>query len=287
MNDSMLDIRPASAVTGAEIHGADLTRPLSDAAYRQIRGALNTYGVIFFRNQKVTPADHVAFAERFGEILVTDFMNPVAGYPMITIIGKEPEQTRNIGGNWHTDHSFEDRPPLGSILVARELPAFGGDTLFASMYDAYDRLSEGLKRTLEGMRVVHSKRSAFDPKKLTAERQSGTAKEIAELETRAKKYEAVHPVCPVHPESGRKLLYVNPNYTSHFEGWTVEESAPLLAYLYQHATRPESTCRFHWEPGSIAFWDNRSSWHLALNDYHGMRRIMHRITLRGTGFAAN
>jgi taurine dioxygenase len=285
MSNSTIDIRPASAATGAEIHGVDLREPMTDRIYREIRNALNEYGVIFFRDQDLTPGQHVAFTERFGKILVTDFMNPVAGHPMITIIGKEPEQTRNIGGNWHTDHSFEERPPLGSVLVARELPSVGGDTMFASMYDAYDRLSEGLRQTLEGMRAVHSKRSAFDPKKLTAERQSGTAKEIAELEGRTKQYEAVHPVCPRHPESGRKLLYVNPNYTSHFDGWTVEESEPLLQYLYRHATRPESTCRFHWQPGSIAFWDNRSTWHLALNDYHGMRRIMHRITIDGAGFA--
>ena len=151
MSDNM-DIRPISATTGAEIHGIDLTRPLSDRAYREIRGALNSYGVIFFRDQEVTSAQHVAFAERFGDIYVTDFMNPVPGYPVITIVGKEPEQTRNVGGNWHTDHPFEERPPLGSILVARELPSVGGDTMFASMYDAYDRLSDGLKRTLEGMR---------------------------------------------------------------------------------------------------------------------------------------
>jgi taurine dioxygenase len=286
MGDSMLDIRPASATTGAEIHGIDLAEPMTDRAYREIRGALNQYGVIFFRGQHLTPGEHVAFSKRFGEILVTDFMNPVPDYPMITIIGKEPEQTRNIGGNWHTDHPFEEVPPLGSILLARELPSVGGDTMFASMYDAYDRLSDGLKKTLEGMRAVQSKRSAFDPKKLTADRQAGTANEIAELDARTRQYEAVHAVCPRHPESGRRVLYVNPNYTSRFEGWTVEESEPLLQYLYQHATRPENTCRFHWEEGSIAFWDNRSTLHLALNDYHGMRRIMHRITIEGTGFAA-
>lgn len=284
MSNSTLDIRPASATTGAEIHGVDLTEPLTHRTYREIRNALNNYGVIFFRDQHLTPGQHVAFAEWFGEILVTDFMNPVPDYPMITIIGKEPEQTRNVGGNWHTDHPFNDIPPLGSILIARELPSVGGDTMFASMYDAYDRLSEGLKRTLEGMRAVQSKRSAFDPKKLSAERRVG-AEEVAQLDARTEIYEAIHPVCPRHPESGRKVLYVNPNYTSRFEGWTVEESEPLLQYLYSHATRPENTCRFRWRPGSIAFWDNRSTLHLALNDYHGKRRIMHRITIEGTGFA--
>src|SRR5207302_1343058 len=154
-------------------------------------------------------------------------------------------------------------------------PEVGGDTMFASMYDAYDRLSEGMKKTLHGMRAIHSKRSAYDPKKLAPERAADAA-ELAKVNAALKvsDHEASHPVCPRHPESGRRVLFVNPNYTARFDGWTAEESEPLLKYLYNHATKPENTCRFHWREGSIAFWDNRSTLHLALNDYHGLRRIM-------------
>jgi taurine dioxygenase len=285
MRNTALDIRPASASTGALIQGVDLTQPLPDAAYREMAGALAEYGVIFFRDQKLTPADHVAFAGKFGKISVNDFMSPVPGYPQISDVRKEPEQTRNIGGNWHTDHPFDAVPPLGSILVARELPAYGGDTCFASMYSAYDNLSPGLKKTLEGMSAVHSKLKAYDPTKLSAERQVGSEEKAKVAKILANRSaEAVHPVVFHHPESGKKVLYVNPNYTLRFDGWTVEESEPLLQYLFKQATRPENTFRFRWQPGSIAFWDNRAVLHLALNDYHGSLRSMHRITLEGTSF---
>jgi taurine dioxygenase len=203
------------------------------------------------------------------------------GYPLICEVRKEPEQTRNTGGNWHTDHAFDPDPPLGSILLARELPDYGGDTMFASMYAAYDALSDGLKKTLEGLNAVHAKTRAFDG--LPADRQVSAAQK-ADIHAQFAAREAVHPVVPRHPESGRKLLFVNPTYTTRFEGWTEKESEPLLKYLFQHAARPEFTYRFQWEVGSIAFWDNRSVWHYALNDYHGERRLMHRVALKGNGF---
>jgi taurine dioxygenase len=283
MKNSTIDVRPVSINVGAEIRGIDLAEPLNDRSYGEIRTALNEHGVIFFRDQNITPDQQMAFAQRFGEFDIdpTAGVRPVPGYPMICEVRKEAEDTRNIGGNWHTDHCFDVKPPLGSILLARELPEYGGDTMFASMYAAYDALSDGLKKTLEGLDAVHAKTRAFVA--LPKDRQV-SAGEHAEIQNKFAAREAVHPVVPRHPESGRKLLFVNPTYTVRFDGWTEKESEPLLKYLFQHAARPEFTYRFQWQEGSIAFWDNRSVWHYALNDYHGSRRLMHRIALKGSGF---
>ena len=283
MKNTTIDIRQVSSAVGAEILNVDLADPLQDRTYRDIRNALNEHGVIFFRDQKLTPAQHLAFTERFGETEHDDASSiaGVNGFPMIGEVRKEPEATRNIGGNWHSDHSFDSLPPLGAVLLARELPDYGGDTLFASMYAAYDALSDGLKETLGGLRAVHAKTRAFVG--LPPDRQV-SADEKAKVAQAFVAREAVHPVTPRHPESGRKLLFVNPTYTVRFEGWTEKESRPLLDYLFQHAARPEFTYRFQWREGSIAFWDNRSVWHYALNDYHGSRRLMHRICVKGTGF---
>jgi taurine dioxygenase len=163
------------------------------------------------------------------------------------------------------------------MLYAREVPRTGGDTLFASMYAAYDALSDGLKSTLEGLKALHSSRHVFGP---------AAAARRGDLEGRFRNAEhatqdAVHPVVIRHPDTGRKALYVNPGFTLRFDGWTEEESRPLLDYLYRHAVRPEFTCRFQWREGSLAFWDNRSTWHFAVNDYHGERRLLHRITIAG------
>jgi taurine dioxygenase len=285
MKNTTIDVRPVSLAVGAEIHNVDLADPLQDRTYRDIRNALNEHGVIFFRDQNLTPAQHLAFTERFGETEHDDSnsMNAVPGFPMIGEVRKEPEATRNIGGNWHSDHSFDALPPLGAVLLARELPEYGGDTLFASMYAAYDALSDGLKKTLNGLNAVHAKKNAFVA--LPKDRQV-SAEEKAQIEQKFATREAVHPVTPRHPESGRRVLFVNPTYTSRFEGWTEQESRPLLDYLFRHAQRPEFTYRFQWREGSIAFWDNRSVWHYALNDYHGSRRLMHRICVKGTGFGA-
>jgi taurine dioxygenase len=284
MRNRAIDVRPCSASTGAEIHGVDLSKPMSDPIYREIRDALNDYGVIFFRDQDIGPADQLAFAQRFGDIHGSRRTHTTAldGFP-ISVLRKDPDQTRNVGGNWHTDNSFSSAPPLGSILVAREVPEHGGDTLFASMAAAYDALSDGLKRTLAGMRALHAKWHTYESdqpdRRLSAERRAQLRQELADAE-------AVHPVVIRHPESGRKVLYINPTYTVRFDGWTVEESRPLLDYLYTQAVRPENTCRFHWRPGSIAFWDNRSTWHYALNDYNGSLRLMHRIAVKGTALTS-
>jgi len=253
--------------------GVTLAEPLAADALQTIRRTLADRGVVFFRDQQLTPEQHIALARRFGDINVNRFFAHAENYPEIALVAKEPHQTRNIGGGWHTDHSYDQAPAMGSILYAREVPPSGGDTLFASMYAAYDALSDGLKRTLEDLRALHSSRHVFGMERPDMQGRIGKP----ELATQ----DAVHPVVITHPDSGRKALYVNPGFTLGFEGWTVEESRPLLEYLYGHAAKPEFTCRFVWRTGSIAFWDNRSTWHYAVNDYHGERRLMHRITVDG------
>jgi taurine dioxygenase len=277
MGYSQILVQPASPAVGAEIGGVDLGQPLSADTVDEIRHALFEFGVVFFRDQTLTPEQHVGFARRFGDINVNRFFKPVDGDPMIAEVRKEPDQQQNIGGNWHTDHSYDLAPALGSLLYAREVPETGGDTLFASMYAAYAALSDGLKGTLEGLQALHSSRHVFG---VATYAERGDLKgRVANPE--AATQDAVHPVVVRHPGSGRKALYVNPAFTVRFVGWTDEESRPLLQYLYQHAARPEFTCRFQWRPGSMAFWDNRCTWHYALNDYHGHRRLMHRITIEG------
>jgi taurine dioxygenase len=272
-----LAVRPVSSAVGAEILGLDLADSLSDATIDAIRRALFEHGVVFFRDQKLSPEQQAAFARRFGEINVNRFFKAVDGYPMIAEVRKEPEQTGNIGGSWHTDHSYDQAPAMGSILYALEVPETGGDTLFASMYAAYDALSDGLKQTLEPLQALHSSRHIFG---VEAYAGRGDLKGRY-LNPEAATQDAAHPVVVRHPGSGRKALYVNAAFTVRFVGWTAEESRPLLEYLYAHGTRPEFSYRFQWRAGSIAFWDNRCTWHYALNDYHGHRRLMHRITVEG------
>ena len=271
-------VEPLSAVLGAEIGGVALDRHVTGEVFAEIRHAFGRYGVIFFRYQRLTPEQHIAFAERFGPIEVNRFFAAVPGYPMIAEVRKEPDQQRNIGNGWHTDHSYDKMPALGSMLYAREVPKIGGDTLFAGMDAAYDALSDGLKTTLEGLRARHSSRHVFGPEGRA--RRGDLVGRIGNPQLAIQ--DAVHPVVIRHPETGRKALYVNPGFTLGFEGWAADESRGLLDYLYQHAIRPEFTCGFHWREGSLALWDNRSTWHFALNDYQGERRLMHRITIAGT-----
>jgi taurine dioxygenase len=270
----------ANAAVGAEVCELDLTS-LSDAVVAELNRARGEYGVLFFRDQVLSEADHVAVAERFGRINVNRFFTAVDGVPQIAEVRKEPEQIANIGGGWHTDHSYDEAPAMGSILYAREVPEVGGDTIFASMYAAYDSLSEGMKSMLCSLNAVHSSRHVFGAR---AERPADLATRLGNQADATQ--DAVHPMVIRHPLSGRPALYVNPGFTLRIQGWTAEESAPLLGFLYAHATRPEHTYRFQWAPGSVAFWDNRATWHYALNDYHGERRLMHRITLEGEALAA-
>ncbi|GJL86865.1 MAG: alpha-ketoglutarate-dependent taurine dioxygenase [Minwuia thermotolerans] len=269
-------LHPVSPGCGVEIRGVELAR-LSNSDMGLIRDAFHEHGVIFLRDQNFSREDHLAFARRWGEIVINEHFPELADTPEIAVVIKEADQKTNIGGGWHADHSYDPAPALGSILVARYVPECGGDTMFAHMARAFDTLSDGLKANLRSLRALHSSRQIYGP---------GGAYDGTDLKQVLKAdgalSDAVHPVVIRHPETGREVLYVNPAHTIRFEGWTREESLPLLNHLYAHATKPEFTCRHRWTPGCVAMWDNRSTWHHALNDYHGQRREMHRITIAGT-----
>lgn len=253
---------------GAELKGLDLSRDFSAETYRAIRQLLAERGVLFFRDQQLSPAHHAAFAARFGEGTVGPYVDKVPGFPFMTEVSKAEDQVDNIGGGWHADQTFHAAPPWGTILVARELPRHGGDTLFASMAAAFEGLSEGMRDMLRGLRAVHG-----NARLLAASKRLNTAI--------APSTEQIHPVVIRHPVTGRESLFVNAAYTLRFEGMTERESAPLLNFLFVHGQRPEYQCRITWESGMVVFWDNIQVWHYASNDYQGQRRVMHRIAIKG------
>ena len=284
MKNNNIEVHPVSNSVGAQIKGVDLAEPLTEFAYKKIRKALCEWGVLFFCEQNLTPDQHLTFGKRFGGLHVSKTIGKVPGHPLVAEVRKEPNQKRNIGGNWHTDHSFAEIPPLGSILVARELPDTGGDTLFANMSSAYENLSKGMKVTLQGLSAVHAKKNALRSTNLSKDRQV-SKKELQQI-GEAVEEQYVHPVVAKHPETGRNILYLNPTYSVRFDGWTEQESRPLLEFLFEEASRPKNTCRFHWDDGSVVFWDNRTVWHYAINDYHGKRRVLHRVSVEGSKVCA-
>lgn len=277
-----LEIRKHGRV-GAEVLGIDLSNPLSDQDFAQIRAAFAEHGVIFFRDQSITEGQHIAFARRWGPININRFFAAHPEYPEIALVVKEPDQQHNIGGGWHTDHSYDFEPALGSILAARELPPEGGATAFASMYAAYDGLPAKLKARIEDRRAVHSARHVFGSKAAVYEAAQDTRSDgrIGNSAAADVLDDPVHPMVIVHPLSGKRAVYVNPSFTLNILGLGEEESRDLLAEVYEHCRKPEFQEDFHWRDGSIAFWDNRATWHYAYNDYHGHRREMHRITIEG------
>ncbi len=275
MITSSLTVEPVAGALGAEIGGVDLARPLDEGLVRAIRRAWLEHGVIFFRDQDLPPAVFLDFARRFGEPIEYPFVKGLAEHPEIIPVLKLAEERINFGGIWHSDTAYLDMPPMASMLIAREVPPAGGDTLFANMYLAYEALSDGMQRLLEGLRGINSSASA-DVSKTREDRMKDSGRADARQE-----YVATHPIVRTHPETGRKALYVNVAHTVGIAGLTREESAGLLDYLFRHQIKPEFTCRFRWRPRSIAFWDNRCVQHNAVNDYQGHRRLMHRITLAG------
>lgn len=270
---------------GVEISDVDL-RDLDDETFAAIHALFVQHGLLFFRGQELSEEEHIALAQRFGDINVNRFFPAHGGFPEIALVQKEPDHRINVGGGWHTDHSYDVEPALGSMLVARELPTVGGDTWFVSMYSAYDRLPERLKRKLRSMRAVHSSKHVFGSKAAFVRRLLKADGQAYNAELADALDKVVHPAVIRHPLSGRAALYVNPAFTIGFEGWGLLRSLPLLAYLYIHATRPKHVAKFRWEPGSVALWDNRATWHYARNDYPGERRLMHRITLEGCALEA-
>lgn len=270
-----IEVRRVSGALGAEIGGVDLSQPVADATIAAIRAALVEHQVIFFRGQTLTPEQQLAFGRRFGPLNIHPYVQGMAEHPEVMEIIKEPSDRINFGGGWHSDMSFLEAPSIGSILYAVQTPDFGGDTLFASQVAAFEALSPGLKATLEGLNAVHSAGKEYSSTGASAQKRGSMV--VAEAEGVAGEY--IHPMVKVHPESGRKALYVNPAFTMRIEGWSRRESKALLDYLFEHSRYEAFTCRFRWEPGSVAFWDNRSVWHFALNDYPGQRRHMRRVTV--------
>jgi taurine dioxygenase len=270
-----LEIRKYSGALGAEVLGVDLSNALADDIVGRIRQALLDHLVIFFRDQKLGPAQFMAFAGRFGTPVEYPFIRGIEGFPEIIQVAKLEHETMNFGGIWHSDTVYLDTPPMGTLLQARELPPHGGDTLFANQYLAYETLSDGMKALLAGLSAVNSSAKA-DTTRTREDRRADSGRADAKVD-----YIAEHPVVRTHPETGRKALYVNVAHTVRFTTMTEAESAPILHFLHAHQVRPEFTCRLAWRPGTIAFWDNRCTQHNPVNDYHGFRRVMHRITLAG------
>ena len=264
-----LDIRPMTPAIGAEIHGVDLGADDIGNCIPAIRAALLEHGVIFFRDQDLSQEQHIAFARHFGELEIHPATPRGQENPEVLRIAHGPE-SRGKENNWHSDVTWREKPSLGSILLAREVPDCGGDTLFANMHLAYERLSDQMKRFCEGLTAVH------DISRVFAGRLNKTTEELHE------KYPPMrHPVIRTHPETGERVIYVNTGFTSHIEGLSKEESSWLLDHLYKTAWDVEIQCRFRWKPGSVAFWDNRVCQHLAVSDYFPARREMERVTIAG------
>ena len=271
-------IEPVAGALGAEVHGVNLADELDDAVIAEIRQALLDHLVIFFRDQDMTPEQHLAFARRFGELDDHDFVKGLPDYPYILRLVKEADEVgMNFGGNWHSDVTYQEAPALGSILYALDVPPVGGDTLFANQFLAYESLSDAMKDLLDGLICIHSAKGIFGLDSYADKKFKNMTVEPSEKANE----ETEHPVVRTHPESGRKGLFVNRNFSIRFKGMSVEESAPLLNFLFEHSKREAFTCRFRWQKGSVAFWDNRSVMHFALNDYNGHRREMHRVRVVG------
>lgn len=281
LHNTPIRVSPIAGAIGAEISGVDLSRPLDNETFAAVRQAFHDHLVIFFRDQTITPDQHKDFCRRFGPLDIDRFVVPLEDHPEVLIVAKQESEKYAFGNVWHADVTFYEAPPLGSVLYALEVPEYGGDTLFANMYLAYETLSAGLRRTLDGLTAMHSAVHAYGRAALETKFGEDRTIKVRRDRDNEANLEIEHPVVRIHPGTGRKCLFVNPAYTMRFKDMTVEESRPLLAHLYAHASRPEFTCQFRWTKGAVAFWDNRCAWHRAMNDYHGSRRIMHRVTITG------
>jgi len=281
MLTNTVEVQPIAGALGAEIHGVDVT-DMSDDEFADVHEAWLDHCVIFFRDQTMTPAQQVTLARRFGEIHYHPFIQGLDEQPEVIEIIKREEDKRNFGGTWHTDQAFSPKPAMATILYAKQTPSAGGDTMFANMYLAYETLSDAMKKMIADLRVVNlgdRSKAAGGPSRTERTREAMGAMRPkdpdADIET-----DAEHPLVRTHPETGRKGLYLS-SHSVRFAGMTDQESAPLLNFLKAHATQPGLTCRFRWNVGSLAIWDNRCTQHIALNDYQGQRRVMHRITVAG------
>ena len=270
-----MKIKKIAGALGAEILGVDLSLGISPALAADIRQVFLDHQVIFLRNQDLTPAQFLSFACAMGEPIEYPFVKGLEGYPHIIEVKKLEHEKVNFGGIWHSDTTYLEQPPMGSMLLSREVPPYGGDTLFANQYLAYEALSSTMQQLLSGLTGISSSAKA-DVSKTREDRIKSDGNDAP-----PKSYLSEHPIVRTHPETGRKALYVNVAHTAGIKGMTDEESAPLLNFLFNHQVKPELTCRFAWDANAIAFWDNRCAQHNPVNDYHGFRRVMQRITLKG------
>jgi len=276
-NKPTLEATPVAGALGAEISSVDLSQDLNKETFDAIHQALLDHCVIFFRGQHISPEQQLSFAKRFGGIHFHPYMQGLPEHPEIFEILKTETDPHNFGGVWHVDQMFTPKPNMATILYAKEVPAAGGDTLFANMYMAYEALSETMQAMLSGLKVVCV--GDRPGKKSRKERYKDlTGVKLAEED--AGQRNSTHPLIRTHPETGRKSLFIG-SHVESIAGMTNAESEPILSYLRAHAVRPEFTCRFHWDDGALAMWDNRCTQHNAVDDYAGQRRRMHRITVAG------
>jgi taurine dioxygenase len=275
MAEALLEITPLSPAVGAEVRGVDLSGPLTPAMLGRLREIWLAAGVLVVPDQTLSSDAFLGVARAFGEVMDYPFLRGLPDHPEITEVVKLEHETVNFGGVWHSDTTYLPRPPAATLLIARETPPAGGDTLFASQVAAYEALSDAMKGRLARLRAVSSSAKAEVSRTREDRLRDAARSEDAQV------FEAAHPVVRTHPETGERALFINPAHTVRFEGLTEAESAPLLAELFEHQVRPEFTCRVAWRPGTLAIWDNRQVLHFPLNDYHGHRRLMHRITLAG------
>jgi taurine dioxygenase len=273
MNYETISVRPLAGALGAEIAGVDLRQPLSNRQWSEIHQAFLDYSAIYIRGQELGGEDMLRYARYFAEPAFYPFVEGMPDFPQIFELRKEPEMKVNVGGAWHSDTTYLDKPPIGTMLYAREVPAYGGDTMVASQYLAYEALSLGMQAMLDGLTGIYSARMNGG----RAGRAENQHMKMKDNVAQADEVEAEHPVVRTHPETGRKALYVSTRHTLRFKGWSDEESRPLLEFLQAHCTRPEFTARLRWEKGTITIWDNRCVQHFAINDYHGQRRVMWRL----------
>ena len=273
-----IEVNPVSSAVGAEISGVDISTDLSDSVIKEIRTALLNHLVVFFRNQDLTEAErHRSFTRRFGDLFIHPNFNLGQENPEMVYLTRMPGDTAAAGERWHADTTMMENPPMGAILYALEAPSWGGDTLFANQYMAYENLSTGMKKLLNKLKAVHNDSRVAGPKVALNSKRATKVREDDDW----KMTENVHPVVRTHPETGKKCLFINCIYVHHFEGMTEEESNALLDFLYTEATKPEYTCRFRWQTGSVAFWDNRCVQHLAIHDNHEAIRRMQRTQIIG------
>ena len=270
-----MQVTPLSPSIGATIEAIDLSNGITPEQAAELRALWLKFQIIVIRGQKLTPAIQLEIARAFGEPDHYPFLKGLEGYPEITPVLKREEEVLNFGGLWHTDTIYQPSPPMATMLYAVELPPLGGDTLFANQYMAYEQLSDGLKQTLAGIKLI-SRSDNKDAAETRAERikESG-------IKLNRNSLSGCHPAIRTHPETGRKSLYISPGHSHNFEGWSEAESAALLSYLHNHQIAEEFRCRHVWQLGDLALWDNRCVLHYPVNDYHGHRRLLHRITLKG------